>query len=171
MQLKKGGSNLNPNLPDLEGDVIHGRKRTFYSVRIIALCMAVAALVSGLVSVPVVLILANDASDRSYQTDVKTCNTQNKARRDANIRLKTQRQDAHNLGRLTHKTSEVRAAEADAFVAIAHAFKIEKEVAPLVKLLNEASSQDLEIANEQDRVIFKDIPLQDCNSNDVIQKP
>ncbi len=162
---------MNPSVPDFKGDVIHGKDRTFYSVRFIALCMAVAALTAGAVSVPVVLVLTDEAQEQTYENDIKACESSNNARRETNIRLITQRQDAENLGELTDKIAKVRKAEAKVFTEIAKGFNIETEVAPLIQLLQEASERDLEIAAEQKAVIFKDVPIRNCNDTKVVPKP
>lgn len=154
----------------LEGDTMKGEFRSYYSVRIILLCVSIAALVAALVSIPVVLILTADANDRAYKNDVGACVRQNVARREANKRLVTQRSDASNLGKLTHTLSKVRTAEAKAFEKIAVSFHIEKEVEPLVVLLNKAATEDADIAAEQDAVVFKDVVIQNCHSTKVVPK-
>lgn len=155
----------------MEDDVIRGRQRTYYSVRIILLCSAIAALVAGLVSVPVVLILSNDAEDRSYQADLTTCNRDRLNRMQTNSRLVVMRRDAANLGELAITMAGVRKSEAKAFEAIGEAFHIENQVAPLVQVLQKASAVDKRIADEQSEVQYKGVVVPNCYDKDVIPKP
>lgn len=155
----------------LRNEVIKGKERTFYSVRIIVLCMAVAALVSGLVSVPVVLVLSDDAADRSYQADVKSCERSQDSKRELNKRLITQRSDAKNLGNLATTMADVRKSEARAFELLGLAFHIEKQVAPLISVLRDAAKKDHEIAHQQSLVYFKNAVIDDCHNTDVVPKP
>lgn len=162
---------MKPEIPSLESDIIHGKRRTYYSVRIIALCCGVAALVAALVSIPVVITLSGDVADEAYKADVRACERNQKARKDANVRLITQRRDAKNLGELTRTLSEVRAAEAGVFRSMGRAFDISEEVRPLVRILEKASLEDGRIAEQQEQVVFKNLPILDCRSEKVIPKP
>lgn len=160
-----------PKFPDFRADVIHGTDRKFYSTRLIALCIAVASLTAAIVSVPVVLVLNHEAQEQTYKDDVKACERTNNARKETNIRLVTQRRDAKNLATLATKMAEVRTAEAAAFTKIGEGFEIQKEVAPLVKLLKVAGSKDKQIANEQNGVIFKRVPILNCYDTRIVPKP
>lgn len=155
----------------LSGDVLRGAQRNYYSVRLIALCVAVSIVTAATVSIVAALLITSNATGTAYDNAVNGCERNNNLRTESNRRIEDHKLDRDNLQRLARRLSENRKKEAATFAAIGGAFNIEKKVDPLVRLLNDASEQDQEIADSEETVGFKRLAIIRCHDTSVIPRP
>jgi hypothetical protein len=159
-------------------DHIDGKERRFYSVRLITLCCALAATVSALVCIVVLLALTNSQNESNYKQAVEFCRRANDTRTESNLRIPEHIRDAKNLSKLALTLSRTRKLEADFFEGVTRSNpdpaarkRVSDAVAPLVKLLRHAQKQDEKIAHEQRLVSFDRLRIYDCSDPGVIRKP
>lgn len=148
----------------LEADYLDAGKRRYYSVRLVALCCAISAVMACLISLPVVLILQDDLKDNIYNERVSSCVRGNVSRGESNARAPFHRKDASNLSKLSTALADTRLKEASTFEAIGEAFDIQKEVEPLIEALKAASATDAGVAADERQVKFDNLPLRDCEN-------
>jgi hypothetical protein len=146
----------------LNGDVLRGAQRNYYSVRLIALCVVSSVVMAAVVSIIAALLITSNSTGRAYDTSLEACARGNKIRRESNARIRDHITDRDNLKKLAERLADNRKREASTFAAIGGAFGIEKKVDPLVRLLNRASTSDQEIADLQTTVKFARLPIINC---------
>lgn len=147
-----------------DSDVIDGGRRRYYSVRLIALCCALATLVSGTVGFGAGILLQNSLKDDIYEERVEACDRGNESRGESNQRVATHEKDAANLAKLARRLSKTRAQERAAFAAIGQEFGISAQVDPLLDSLQAASAADKAIAADQATITFDKLPERNCEN-------
>lgn len=76
------------------GDVAHGETHTYYSMRLIVWCAAVAFAISGLMSAGIAWVISEHFDQIRYEQDVRSCQRQMQTRRHINAILeRTTRQE------------------------------------------------------------------------------